>query len=671
MEQGKLKSIIRGEIDSSIGFIESETTDQRKQSLEYYLRENYGNEVEGRSAIVTGEVAEAIDGAMPELIRIFTQNEDMVRFEPETAEDEESSKQATDYANFVFYKENNGFLILHNWIKDALLQKNGIIKVYWNTTEDIVKEEYFNLTEDELVLLLGDGRVEVISQETVEEESVDEFGQVQINILHNVKVQRKQSVGKIKIENVPPEEFLISKNARSIEDSPFVAHRRLVTKSELTAMGFDADMIATLPTYDDITFSTERVARYTNGEQPHESVNLDDAMQTVEVYECYIKTDFDDDGIAELRKVLFAGSEILDNEEIDYVPFHTLCPIPIPHKFFGQSLADRAMDIQLIKSTVIRQMLDNLYLTNNARVGAVEGQVNLDDLLSVTAGGVVRMKSPNAVVPFNIPAVANQAFPMLEYLDSIQSKRTGISDMQQGLDPNILQNVTASAISASAKASAGKLELIARIFAETGIKSMFKCIHQLVCKYQDKPKVIRMRGKYVQMDPRSWKNMYDLSINVGLGTGDRQEKMTMLQLIMSKQEQIIQQYGANNPLVSITQYRETLGRFIEASGMVDSTDFFKEITPEIEQALAQPQEPQPDQTMNVLMQQAQAQIDVNREKAIADIELKRQKAEADIQLAREKAMAEMQLKREEFEAEAQLKALEVQAGTNRGTEIPS
>lgn len=208
--------------------------------------------------------------------------------------------------------------------------------------------------------------------------------------------------------------------------------------------------------------------------------------------------------------------------------------------------------------------------------------------------------------------------------------------MQQGLDPNILQNVTASAISASAKASAGKLELIARIFAETGIKSMFKCIHQLVCKYQDKPKVIRMRGKYVQMDPRSWKNMYDLSINVGLGTGDRQEKMTMLQLIMSKQEQIIQQYGANNPLVSVTQYRETLGRFIEASGMVDSTDFFKEITPEIEQALAQPQEPQPDQTMNVLMQQAQAQIDVNREKAIADIELKRQKAEADIQLAREK-----------------------------------
>ena len=671
MEQGKLKSIIRGEIDSSIGFIESETTDQRKQSLEYYLRENYGNEVEGRSAIVTGEVAEAIYGAMPELIRIFTQNEDMVRFEPETAEDEESSKQATDYANFVFYKENNGFLILHNWIKDALLQKNGIIKVYWNTTEDIVKEEYFNLTEDELVLLLGDGRVEVISQETVEEESVDEFGQVQINILHNVKVQRKQSVGKIKIENVPPEEFLISKNARSIEDSPFVAHRRLVTKSELTAMGFDADMIATLPTYDDITFSTERVSRYTNGEQPHESVNLDDAMQTVEVYECYVKTDFDDDGIAELRKVLFAGSEILDNEEIDYVPFHTLCPIPIPHKFFGQSLADRAMDIQLIKSTVIRQMLDNLYLTNNARVGAVEGQVNLDDLLSVTAGGVVRMKSPNAVVPFNIPAVANQAFPMLEYLDSIQSKRTGISDMQQGLDPNILQNVTASAISASAKASAGKLELIARIFAETGIKSMFKCIHQLVCKYQDKPKVIRMRGKYVQMDPRSWKNMYDLSINVGLGTGDRQEKMTMLQLIMSKQEQIIQQYGANNPLVSVTQYRETLGRFIEASGMVDSTDFFKEITPEIEQALAQPQEPQPDQTMNVLMQQAQAQIDVNREKAIADIELKRQKAEADIQLAREKAMAEMQLKREEFEAEAQLKALEVQAGTNRGTEIPS
>ena len=189
------------------------------------------------------------------------------------------------------------------------------------------------------------------------------------------------------------------------------------------------------------------------------------------------------------------------------------------------------MDIQLIKSTITRQILDNLYLTNNARTGVVEGQVNLDDMLSVAPGGVIRMKNPNAIVPINVAPVANQAFPMLEYLDGIQSKRTGISDMQQGLNPDILQNVTAAAIAATQSASSGKIELIARIFAETGVKSLFQGILHLVTKYQDKPRMIRLRGKYVPIDPRTWSNQYDLSISVGLGTGNKQEQMAMLQMV--------------------------------------------------------------------------------------------------------------------------------------------
>lgn len=681
MDEGKLKSILQNEIDNAIGYLDTETTEARTKALEYYLRQPYGNEVEGRSSIVTGEVAEAVDGALPQLVRVFTQSDDIVRFEPKGPGDEEGAKQATDYCNWVFYKQNPGFTILSNWFKDALLQKNGVVKAYWNTEIDVTKEEYRGLTDEELVLLLADGSVEIAAQDTVISESVDEMtGMPVVMQSHDVIVAKRTQHGSVKVENIPPEEFLISKRARSIADSPFVAHRQLVPRSDLIAMGFDPEIVDTLPSFNDLSFTDERLARYSRGEQPDEEASLDESMQEVEVYEAYLRTDYDGDGIAEMRQIFYAGNELLSNVETDCCPFHSLCPIPIPHKFFGESLADRSMDIQLIKSTVVRQMLDNLYLSNNARVGAVEGQVNLDDLLSVTPGGVVRMKNPQAVVPMAVPSVIAQAFPMLQYLDDAQAKRTGISDMQQGLDPNVLQNVTAAAVAAATSAAGGKLELIARNFAETGVKSLFKGILHLLCKYQDKPTLMRMRGKYVPIDPREWSNQYDLDISVGLGTGSKGEQMTMLQMVLAKQEAILQQFGPNNPLVSVGQYRGTLGRFIEAAGFADSAEFFKEITPEVEQMLAQPQEPKQDPAMAALIQQSQAQIQIAQQKAqsdiqaaqqkaMADIQLQREKAAADIQIQREKAAATLELKREELSAEIQLKAAELGAGITSNVNI--
>jgi hypothetical protein len=542
---------------------------------------------------------------------------------------------------------------------------------------------------------MSDGNVEIMEQSTEEmaTEEIDGEGNPVMFRTHSVVLAKKVNRGGVKIENVPPEEFLISKRAINVEDSPFVAHRKLLPRSDLIAMGFDPDIVSGLPAYDELSFTSERLARFSRGEQPNQDTSMDQSMQEVEVYECYIRADMDDDGIAELRQVFYAGSEILENVEADYVPFHSLCPIPIPHKFYGESMADRTMDIQLIKSTVVRQMLDNLYLSNNARVGAVEGQVNLDDLLSVTPGGVVRMKNPNAVVPMAVPQVIGQAFPMLEYLDGQQNKRTGISDAQQGLDPNVLQNVTAAAVAAASSAAGGKMELIARIFAETGVKSLFNGILHLVCKYQDKPTIIRLRGKYVPIDPRQWSNQYDLQINVGLGTGNKQEQMAMLQMVMAKQEAILQQYGPANPLVTVGQYRATLGRFIEAAGFVDSAEFFKEVTPEVDEALQQPQPPQPDPTMQALLQQAEAQVQIAQQKAMADIQARQQKAQADIQLAREKAAADlqaereaamldmelqrekfamqMQLKREELMAEIQLKQMALNVGITNNPRIPN
>jgi hypothetical protein len=649
MDSGSVKGILESEIDNSIGFIDTETSDDRTKALEYYLRYPYGNEVEGRSQIVTGEVAEAVDGALPQLIRVFTTTEDIVYFEPRSEGDEESAKQATDYCNWVFYRENEGLLILHNWFKDALLQKVGVVKSYWDAKEDVTKEKYRNLTEDELALLMSDGSLEIVRQKVdMIEIGTDQMGMPIQAPSYSVTVKKVIKSGQVKIENVPPEEFLISKSAKTIEDSPFVAHRRLMPRSDLIAMGYDKDIVDSLPAYDDLSFTQERIARFDQGENPDDAPSMDPAMQKLEVYECYIYIDEDDDGIAELRRIVYCGSEILEDEECDYTPFHSICPIPIPHKFFGQSLADRTMDIQLIKSTVTRQMLDNLYLTNNARVGVVDGQVNIDDVLNATPGGVIRMKNAAAIVPIQVPSVTAQAFPMLEYMDSVQAKRTGVNDAQQGLDPDVLSNVTAAAVAAMVKSNSGKLELVARIFAETGVKSLFKGILHLLGKYQDKEKIVRMRGKYVSFDPRTWSNEYDVSVNVGLGSGDRDQKLTMLQMILSKQEQILQQFGPSNPLVSVGQYRNTLAKFIESAGFKDASQFVNPITPEQDAALAQPKPPAPD---------VQAEV----AKMLADVEREKTQAKAQIDSAK------LELEGQKLEAEYTRKGIEMQMKNQKDT----
>lgn len=708
MAQNELKSILQAEIDDAIGYIETETVDQRKQALQAYLRQPYGNETDGKSQIVTGEVAEAIDGALPSLVRIFTGSDQIVVFEPQGPQDEASAKQATDYCNWVFHRDNEGVAILHDWFKDALLQKNGIVKAFWEDKEDITKERYYDLSDDELAMLLSDESMEIVEQETIDfpifdqngAPIIDQTGQPVMGATHNVVVQKKKKSGKVTIENVPPEEFLISKKARTIADSPFVAHRQMLTRSTLIAMGFNKKQVEGLQMDDALAYTPERVARYSAGEQPYQVQTDDPSMQEIEVFECYVKTDIDGKGIASLVQVFYAGNEILQDvkgkemiEEVDYVPFHSICPIPIPHKFFGNSLADRTTDLQLIKTTITRQMLDNLYLTNNARVVAVEGQVNLDDLLTSTAGGVIRAKSQGAVQQLVVQNVASQAFPMLQYLDTIQSKRTGVSDASQGLDPSILQNVTAAAVASMQQAGAGKIELMARIFAETGVKSLFKGILHLLCKYQDKPRLVRMRGEFVEFDPRTWANQYDVAINVGLGAGNRQEQMAMLSMVLAKQEQLIGQYGPANPYVSPAQYRGTLGRMVEIAGFKDSAEFYKPITPEQDQMLSNPppQQQQMPPEVQALMAKTQAEIQANQAKAQADMQLQQQQMQIDSQMAQQKAALEMQLLREkeaaklqlerdkqqayfamkqqEFEAEAQLKAMKIGAGITSNVEI--
>ena len=332
----------------------------------------------------------------------------------------------TQYVNHIFNKDNPGAILMHNWFWDALVNKVGIVKAYWNTDTDVTEEEYQNLSQDELGMLMAADDVEITEQEEIPGQpipvGVDPMTGEQLMqnapSTFNVRIQKTADASRVKIENVPHTEFMIDRHSDCIDDARFVAQRKMLTRSDLVAMGYDKAIIDELSTDDEIDIN----------HQTTDVNNTDKSQDLIAYYECYLDIG-EEDGLAKKHRICYASKTILSDEEIDYVPFYSLCPFPVPHQFYGQSMADRTMELQFIKSTITRQMLDNLYLTNNSRVGAVEGQVNLDDLLNSTAGGIIRMKNPNAIVPMVVQSSAAQSFPMLEYLDGEQAKATGVSQI--------------------------------------------------------------------------------------------------------------------------------------------------------------------------------------------------------------------------------------------------
>ena len=665
MDKLEFNALVRNEIENALGYYDSEYGTDRITAMNYYMGEDFGNEQEGRSQVVTTEVADTIEFIMPSLMRTFTQTDEFVKFMPRQPEDVEGAKQATSYANYVLNCQNNGFVILHNFFKDALLQKLGVVKVYYDETEEAQEEEYTGLSDDELTLLLQDPNVEIVSQNTEEygEEGVDEMGMPvsDYSVSHDVVIKRMSYGGMIKVDNIPPEEFLVSKRAASIEDADFVAHRTTMKVGDLIQMGYDRELVEKYAGYTELDTSSEVQNRFEDVESSDATDSSDMSMRDVLVVEAYIKSDYDGDGVAELRRVVTLGSgfEIVENETFDHVPFACLSPILMPHRLVGRSIAELIMDLQLIKSTVLRQLLDNIYLTNNARVAAVEGQVNLDDLLNSRAGGIVRMRQPNAVQVLQPPMVGQNAFSLLQYLDEIREQRTGLSKASMGLDADALQSTTATAVAAQMSAAQGKIEMIARVFAETGVKQLFRLVLTLCLHHGKKEQMIRLNNKFVPIDPSNWKHEYDLSVNVGLGSGQTNEKMAFLAQMAQKQEQILLQMGAENPLVDLQQYRNTLAELASMAGFKDATRFFKnpEDTP------PQPQQPPPPSEAEMKMQ-------FEQQKFQAELELQKAKQDAELALKREELQMKMQIRQEELRYEAQLRGFEQQVGGKPSTNLP-
>ena len=620
LSKSKLLALISQEIQSSLGFYSSDLSKQRENALKYYLGEPLGNEVEGRSSVVSQDILEVIESILPSLMRMFTQSDKMVNFEPQQAEDVPYAEQITDYCNFIFNRDNNGFEILHSMFKTALLQKNGFCKVYWKTSKDQRKEHYEHLDETQYQKLLMDEEVEIVEVEEIEEDQ---------GIFYNCEIRRVKEYGRCQIDPVPPEEILVSPRAKNLKDCNFIAHRVAKTVSELINMGFNKKDVESLPSADEEVYNTEAIVRKSY-DDPTMDLNIstiDPSQRVVQITECYMKVDMDGDGIGELRKIIVGGSGynnyiVLENEVINKLPFAMCVAIPMPFRFFGLSMYDLLADVQMMSTTIMRNTLDNMYFQNNARTIVVDGQANLDDLLTSRAGGIVRVKSPNAVTPLQTPNFLNDGLAMLQKIDQLKEKRSGVPNQLMGLNPDTINksHTTAQSVNQMMNSSTQRIELIARSFAD-GLKDIFENILAVICEYQDQERVVKLRGEFIPMNPREWTDHYDCTTQVGLGTGNQDQRLEVLQQVLNVQEKMIQQQGGMGMVTPQTIYN-TIEAYLQNSGYKDATQFFNNPS-------QQPPQPPQEEKQDPALQLAAQDIEMRKQKAMADVDFKNRKLEAD------------------------------------------
>ena len=651
MSESELENVLAGEIQDATDYIDNVVSPARALAESYYLGEPFGNEEEGRSTVISMDVRDTVQAILPSLMRVFYGGEHTVEFAPTSAEDVQKASQAPDYINYIFRRDNDGFAVLYSAFKDALVKGSGFVKWYWDSTDEIESYTLEGIDEIGLIALTSDPNVSIDYLESrATSENVDPATGEPV-MIHDVRVTRTRPKGRVKVTSVPPEEILISRNARSLEEADLVAHRRYLTLSELVQMGYDYDEIEQFATSEDnFDFNAEsRERNPTLGNSTDSSA--DPTMRRALYVESYIRADVDGDSVAELRRICSIGSEykIFLNEPAEQLPFAVFMPDPEPHTFFGLSIADVTMDVQRIKSMVLRSSLDSLALSTHPRVGVVEGQASMDDVLNTEVGGIIRMRSPGAVVPFSVPFVGRDCFPMLEYMDLVRENRTGVSRAADGLDPAALQSSTALAVSQTIHAAQQRTELIARMFAETGMKKLFEGIFYLVNTRQDAERMIRLRNEFVPIDPRVWDSDMDVIVNVALGRGTEEERIAMLMQIAGKQEQILTTIGPDNPLVSIENYYQTLRQVIELAGFQDTQRFISDPA-DYQPQPQQPQEPTVDEQL----------IQVQMESIKADIS----KKTAELELKREDMIMRDDRERDKTEMEGELRAAEINARYN-------
>jgi hypothetical protein len=622
MTDAEMQSTVRSYIEDAIQYIDDEISPQRAESLRYYRGQPFGDEVVGRSQVVSRDVRDAVMAVLPSMMRVFFGSSKAVEFVPRTAEDVGMAEQATDYVNHIVQQDNNGVEIFYSVFKDALMNKGGFVKWSWDDSLEVHTHTFEGLDEGTLGLLLQEEGVEAVSVSGTPVEGItpEQVAELQaqgmpVPQLYDAEIKRSSRRDRVKIETMPPEEFFVDGAATSLDDAMVVGHRTMATVSSLVALGYDLDLLEDHLS-DQVGFIDSELYVTRTSYEENQTPLSDYERRRVLYCEAWCYIDYDGDGLAELRRVCTIGDnyEVVNNEPADMIPFAVFNADPEPHMFFGSDLADLTKDIQRIKSATIRGMLDSLSFALYPRTTVVEGMVDLDDVMNPEVGSIIRTRQPGMIQQMNVPFLGKEAFPMVAYLDQMKEARTGQTAASQGLDPDVLQSTTRAAVQATVKGAEQHLELMARMFAD-GFKRMMKGVLHLVITHQDRERVVRLRDTWVPIDPRVWDSNMDCSVNVGLGSGLTDEKLMVLNSVATQQKEILQTMGPSNVLVGLGQLRNTLAKMLEISGFKDPNQFFKPVPLDYEPPPPPPPGPTPEQQlMEVQMADIQARQQIEQQK---------------------------------------------------------
>ena len=648
---------IEAEENIAYGVNDSALSNDRAEAIDYYLGQPFGNEEEGRSQVVSYDVQDTIESALPQLLKVFVAGDKVVQFDPKGPEDQEAADQETDYVNHIVMEKNEGFKVFYVWFKDALLSKNGYVKCYAEEEEEEEEYEYKGLTDAQLQMLASDENTEVLEHEVYPDPSVNMdviYQQAAMNgvdpatvmqpMLHDVKLKVTEKKTEIVIENVAPENMMVSVEVSgpNLQDARFVQHREVMQLADI-AETFDKPLEYIKSIMSDLrdTFEEESNARDIYDEEYDRAIESNEAL----VKDTYIKLE------GERHRVVVLGNTILYKEKTEYVPFACITPMIMPHRHIGRSYADLTMDIQLIKSTLIRGQLDNMYLANNGRY-AISDRVNLDDMLTSRPGGIVRVEGDpgSGIMPLSHPPLPASSFGMVEYMDSMKEKRTGITAYNQGLDANSL-NKTATGVAQIMNASQQRIELVARTFAETGVKELFKLVHRLVRTTLTKPDIVRMRNKWVEVDPREWEDRKDLSISVGLGAGNKDQQLAHLATILQAQKEALA-IGITSP----EKIYNALAKLTQNAGFKNPEEFW--INP-VNTPAQEGQQDKPSEAEIMI----QGQLAIEKQKADAQLQQEQVRSQNDVTIEREKIASQAELERfkAQLRAETDLAIAQIKA----------
>ena len=644
MDDTELQSVVNGLVAAAVQYVDGELSPERATATNYYMARPFGNEEQGRSQIVLTEVRDGVQAIIPPILRAVAGSERVVEFRPDRKETVPQAEQATDFVNYVFLEDNPGILNTLAVLKDGLVRKTGIFKWGWDDTSEVTQHRMENMTQEQIMLLAQDAEVEITTVEPAGEAPPPAPGGAPIPLFH-VELKRTVRDGRARVWAIPPEEFIITRDARTVEEALFVGHRTRKTRGELVAMGIsDKDIDEHGGDDPSLQDNEEAIARTVDEIGKGDAPEAGAANDKILYVEGYARIDVDGDGYAELRKVNCIGGAyhvVGTPEPVDLAPFAVFCPDPEPHTWVGLSWADRLMDMQKVKSALLRGGLDSLAASIHPRTAYVEGQVNLADILNTAIGAPIRMKTQGAVQELTHSFTGKEAFPVLQYCDDVVERRTGQSKGAAMMDADALQSSTKSAVTAAVTAAQAQQELLTYIFAET-LRKVFAGLLKLLVAHQPRARMIRLRGNFVEVDPRTWDATMDVQINVALGAGLVEEKLATLEQIYTAQAAIMAQ-APDNPLVGWVELRNTLAKATELRGWKNSDQFFKQVTQQqLDQAAQAKAQQAPQQSPEMVL--AQAQMAIERMKAEAAIARDKAAGERDLL----KAKTELELKRREI-----------------------